>query len=89
VREAAAMGTPALLVEGSCAAEGVTHGVNGYLCRNTVNDIAQGIVDALPTARVVGANAKESIPIPWDRLMTQVLQRYRALIDRKAEGGRA
>ncbi len=89
VREAAAMGTPALLVEGSCAAEGVTHGENGYLCQNTVEAIAQGILDALPTAEEVGGNARESIPIPWDRLMVQVLERYRALIDRKAGGGRA
>ena len=32
VREAAVMGTPALLIEGSCSAEGVVHGQNGYLC---------------------------------------------------------
>ena len=89
VREAAVMGTPALLVEGSCAAEGVTHGENGYLCKNTVDAIAQGILDALPTAGEVGRHAMESIPIPWDRLMDQVVQRYSALIARNAKGGYA
>ncbi|HNW87027.1 MAG TPA: glycosyltransferase [Candidatus Limiplasma sp.] len=84
VREAAAMGTPALLVEGSCAAEGVTHGENGYLCRNTVESIADGIQAALPTARSVGQRARDTIPIPWDTLMLQVVARYEALIARKA-----
>ena len=84
VREAAAMGTPALLVEGSCAAEGVTHGVNGYLCQNSVEAIADGIVSALPTADEVGLRARDTIPIPWDSLMTQVVARYEALIAQKA-----
>lgn len=86
VREAAAMGTPALLVEGSCAAEGVTHGENGFLCRNTVESIAQGIMDALPEAEAVGKRAKETIPIPWDSLILRVLARYEALIARKTKG---
>ncbi|MDD3213554.1 MAG: glycosyltransferase [Eubacteriales bacterium] len=89
VREAAAMGTPALLVAGSCAAEGVTHGENGFLCENSVEAIAQGIVDALPRAQAVGLRAKQTIPIPWNRLMEQVVARYQALIERKSMGGRA
>lgn len=89
VREAAVMGTPALLVEGSCSAEGVTHGENGYLCQNSVEQIAKAILDALPTVQTVGAAARESIPIPWDRLMGQVEQRYAALVQRKGKGGLA
>lgn len=85
VREAAAMGTPALLVRDTCSAEGVTHGENGYLCENTVESIADEIARALPTAAVVGLAAQRTIPIPWDTLMQQVLAHYRALIDRKAE----
>jgi glycosyltransferase involved in cell wall biosynthesis len=84
VREAAVMGTPALLVAGSCSAEGVTHGANGYLCDNTVESIAQGIAEALPTAGTVGQCARETIPIPWNRLMVQVVERYQALIAMKA-----
>lgn len=84
VREAAVMGTPALLVAGSCSAEGVTHGANGYLCENTVESIAQGIAEALPTAAAVGQCARETIPIPWNRLMVQVVERYQALIAMKA-----
>lgn len=85
VREAAAMGTPALLIRGSCSAEGVTHGENGFLCENTVESIAEGILSALPRAAEAGACAKETIPIPWEMLMERVLARYRLLIDQKSE----
>ncbi len=85
VREAAAMGTPALLVRDTCAAEGITHGENGFLCENTVKSIADGIAGALPTAAAVGARARDTIPIPWDQLMQRVLARYQRLIDRRGE----
>lgn len=83
VREAAAMGTPSLLIDGSCSAEGVEHDRNAFLCYNTVADIAKGIRHALPLCQTVGLKAKETIPLPWDALMERVLDRYQALIDRK------
>lgn len=83
VREAAAMGTPALLVEGSCSAEGIEHRENGFLCQNTVESIAEEIMGALPLCAEVGQRARETIPIPWDTLMGQVMERYHALIDRR------
>ena len=86
VREAAVMGTPSLLIEGSCAAEGIIHGQNGYLCKNSPEAIADAILAALGTAQTVGAEAKRTIPIPWDRLILQVEERYRALIQRKQRG---
>ena len=66
-------------------AEEVTHGENGFLCENTVESIADGILGALPTAAQVGARARDTIPIPWDRLMQRVLARYQRLIDRHGE----
>ena len=89
VKEAAACDCPALLVEGSCSAEGVTHGGNGFLCQDTVESIAQGIAAALPDAAAVGEQAKQTIPIPWDRLMKDVLGRYERLIDMKRERSHA
>ena len=86
VREAAAMGTPALLIEGSCSAEGVVHGQNGYLCQNTVEAIAQAIPEALQTAENVGLAAKKTIPIPWNQLILAVEARYEALIEKKRKG---
>jgi glycosyltransferase involved in cell wall biosynthesis len=86
VREAAVMGTPALLIEGSCSAEGVVHNQNGYLCENSVEAIAQAIREALKTAQAVGFAAQNTIPIPWNQLMLTVEARYVALIEKKRKG---
>ncbi len=88
VREAAGCGTPALLIRGSCAAEGVEDGVNGYLCENTPEDIARGIREALPTCRETGLKARETIPKAWSAIVQDVLAEYQRLIEkRKANGG--
>ena len=86
VREAAVMGTPALLIAGSCSAEGITHGQNGYLCEDKPAKIAEGITQALPTAQTAGQEAKHTIPIPWDELILTVEARYNALIEKKQRG---
>lgn len=83
VREAAANGTPSLLIRGSCSADGVTDGVNGYLCEDAVEDIARGIREALPTCREVGMHARATIPKPWNVIIQDVIGRYQALIDMK------
>lgn len=83
VREAAAAGTPSLLIRGSCAAEGVVDGENGFLCENTPEDIAEGMRRALKTAQAVGERARETIPIPWNGIAREVTDRYAVLIERK------
>ena len=83
VREAAAAGTPSLLIRGSCAADGVTDGENGFLCDNTPEDIAAGMARALKTAKAVGERARETIPIPWSGIAKQVVERYSLLLERK------
>ena len=83
VREAAAAGTPSLLIRGSCAAEGVTDGENGFLCENTPEDIALHMARALKTAKTVGVRARETIPIPWDGIAQKVIDRYTRLIEQK------
>lgn len=83
VREAAAAGTPSLLIEGSCAADGVTDGDNGFLCKNTPEDICACMARAIPSAKAVGARARETIPQPWHAIAKDVLDRYRMLIERK------
>ncbi|MBE0600875.1 MAG: glycosyltransferase [Firmicutes bacterium] len=86
VREAAVMGTPSILIQGSCSAEGVTHGQNGYLCELNHEAIAGAISGALETAKTVGEEARRTIPIPWDKLMETVEERYQALIKNKQKG---
>ena len=83
VREAAANGTPSLLIRGSCSAEGITHGVNGYLCEDSAEDIAKTIRDALPTCKEVGMHARATIPKPWSVIIQDVIRRYQTLIEMK------
>lgn len=81
LREAAVMGTPGLLVAGSCSAEGVEDGVNGYISPDEkAESIAQTILRALPTVKTVGACARETIPMSWESIMTKVVAEYERLI---------
>ena len=86
VREAAAMGTPSVVVADSSAAEGIADGENGYLCENDPESLADAIQRALGDReglRAVGERAKATIPIPWSRLVDDVLARYAELAGRR------
>ena len=83
VREAALMGTPSMVVEGSCAAEGMEDGVNGYLCDGTAEGIARRIKEALPSAQRVGQEAYQTIPITWRLIGGYVEERYENLVKKK------
>lgn len=82
LREAAVMGTPGLLVQGSCSAEGVRDGVNGYISPDeSASAIAATILRALPTVVQVGAEAQRTIPVSWQSIMEKVLVEYQRLIN--------
>ncbi len=85
VREAAAMGTPSVVVRDSSAAEGIRDGENGFLCANDPADLGRVIELALsdPSALArVGRAARDTIPIPWTRLVDDVLENYARLTER-------
>ncbi|MBQ8109852.1 MAG: glycosyltransferase [Clostridia bacterium] len=89
VREAAAMGTPAVVTRGSSAAECVTDGENGFLCQDDAADIARIIDGALADPEAlerVGQRARDTIPVPWARLMDDVLEVYGQLIKAHSKG---
>lgn len=87
VREAAGCATPSVLVRGSCSAEGVEDGVNGFLCEDDPADLARVIRESLPKAKQVGENARKTIPKPWGEIMNDVIFRYETLIARKRANG--
>lgn len=85
LREAAAMGTPAVATRGSAPAEAIADGENGFLAENTPVDLARVIAHALsdPAAlRRIGERARQSIPVSWDAVILEVAARYEALIER-------
>ena len=81
LREAAVMGTPGLDVRGSCSAEGVVDGVNGFISPDEqAGSIARTIIRALPDTVPVGENASRTIPISWEIIMRRVVAEYERLI---------
>jgi len=84
LREAAAMGTPAVLVRGSDAADVIAEGENGFLCENDVDSLKGVIAKALdnPNLREIGRRASETIPVDWPVILRQVIHRYERLIER-------
>ena len=86
VREAAAAGTPALLIRGSCAAEGVKDGVNGFLCGDSPEEIAACMARVKKEGEAVGAKARDTIPLAWDTVIRQARGRYEALAEKYRTG---
>lgn len=84
VREAAASATAALLVDGSCAAEGIKDGETGFLCSEDDRSVAASILKIFenpPQLRQVGINAQNDIYISWDESIKNAYERYHIVID--------
>ena len=80
LREAALAKLPALLAEGSNAAEVVQDGVNGFTAAASPGAMAvriQRIFDN-EDVRAVGREAKRTIPIPWESIVSRALCSYRS-----------
>jgi glycosyltransferase involved in cell wall biosynthesis len=89
VREAAVMGTPSVMVRGSTAAEVIRDGENGFLCENDPKDLARvirGIMEDPEAAVRVGEKARETIPVPWSRVLETAAERYERLVALGKEG---
>ncbi|MBR5379344.1 MAG: glycosyltransferase [Clostridia bacterium] len=88
VREAAACGLGALLLEGSCAAEGVTDGVNGLFMQADADSLAQKVLYICrhpEEARRIGQNAQDQLYLSWDTAVSRAEARYRDVIKRHAD----
>lgn len=83
VREAAALGTPALLLKGSTASEVIQDSINGYLVDNNVEEIC-GIIKQLDKEREslykTGLNARNTLVRSWEDVVGEVLDRYETAI---------
>ena len=79
LREAALMGVPALLAAGSNSAECVRDGENGYTEEPVALKMAEKIssVFASSDMKQVGENARATIPISWDSIVSEALSRYK------------
>lgn len=80
VREAAAMHTPALMLQESTAAEVIQADVNGFLTPNNLQQYADRIsylIDHRELLQQVGDKASTTISRSWENVMEEVVLRYK------------
>lgn len=85
--EASAYDTPGVFIEGSCAGYGITHGVNGYLSKNTTEDFASTIENAISDrAKLaqVGKKAGEDLYITWEECTKQFIEKLKQIVNEKS-----
>ena len=89
VREAAACGLASVLIAGSCAAEDITDGQNGFFIEENAESMATMLRRLLPQRalmRQVGENAQREIYISWDTSVTNACRRYEVVLDNFRRG---
>ena len=89
VREAAACALPSVLVAGSCAAEDVQDGVNGFLIQENAASMAetlQRLCHEAETIKRVGENAERDLYLSWDSSVAAAVDRYQTVIEKYKQG---
>ena len=85
VKEAAACDCPSLLVEGSCAAEGVVHNVSGFLAEENAVSCASVMAAAIrdrAQLKQVGRCAGEQLYLSWDEAVDRAYARYQEILQK-------
>lgn len=83
VREAAAMGTPAIVPRGSTASEVISDGRNGFLADNDARHFA-GVIRHLQAdrdaLRLAARGARQTLVRSWEDIAGEVLDRYEVIL---------
>ena len=89
VREAAACSLPSILIEGSCAAEGITDGETGFLSKSNADDFFEKLLFLCKNRELlknVGENAAEKIYISWEDSVLNAAERYKTVLENYRAG---
>ena len=89
VREAAACGLASVLIEGSCAAEDVTDGRNGFKIEESADAMADFLKEAvkdLDHIHDVGQHAMDEIYMNWRDAVSVAYARYQYVIEQYKKG---
>lgn len=85
IREAAALGTPSVLIRDSTASEIISDSVNGFLSPNSTEAYSNRIREILCSTAIikqVGEEASRTIARSWEDVAGEVYDRYNRLIKR-------
>lgn len=83
VQEAAANGLPAITISGSCSAERIENGVNGFAWEYGAEVWTEEIIKLLNDTAAVkraGEGAKRSVCLDWGNITKQYIEYYKTLI---------
>ena len=86
VREAAALNTPSVMIEGATAATILKDGENGFLVPDDLDAFAaelRGLIHDPERVHRVGVQASRSIVRSWEDVVGEVLDRYNRLIAKR------
>ena len=89
VREAAACGLASVLIEGSCAAEGITPGRNGFTIEENAESMAALLKDVtgdLDHLHEVGQHAMDEIYLSWRECVAKAYRRYQFVLAARQKG---
>lgn len=89
VREAAACGVASMLIKGSCAAEGITDGIDGIFTEASAEAIAAKMEFAAKhrnEMRQMGENAMNNIYVSWEDSVKHAYERYFVVRERCMSG---
>lgn len=92
VREAAACSLASVLIRGSCAAEGITDGQNGFLIEENAESLFEcllALCDRMPKMTQVGITASRELYISWETAVKAAMERYQIVIDKYHSGAYA
>jgi glycosyltransferase involved in cell wall biosynthesis len=84
VREAAACGLASVLIQGSCAAEGVVDGRNGLLMEDDREALVETLVKAIEhrdKLKQIGQAAMDEIYISWEDSVKKAVDRYGVVLE--------
>jgi glycosyltransferase involved in cell wall biosynthesis len=79
------MGAPSVVVKNTAPAEVITDGLTGLVCSDETVSLCDVLEHYLfemseNERENIRMNAQKSVPLPWETVMTEVEQLYRALI---------
>ncbi|MBE6900558.1 MAG: glycosyltransferase family 4 protein [Ruminococcaceae bacterium] len=89
VREAAACSLPSILIEGSCAAEGIFDCETGFLSENSAESFFEKLLFLCKNPELlkkVGENAAEKIYISWEDSVLNAAERYKTVLENYRAG---
>lgn len=85
VKEAAACGCASVLIKGSCAAEGVEHGISGILAEEeNADSFAKEIAQVAKNPELIkklGIGAEDKVYFSWDDSVSAAVKRYETVIE--------